>query len=66
MTLKNVHGVSIRKTSHRRRAFAGLKRQEEMLTFAFMDLHTARFHYKLHCAARNNAGEDRARTARLS
>lgn len=33
-----------------------------------MDLHTARFHYKLHRAARNNAGEDRARAyiARLS
>lgn len=31
-----------------------------------MDLHTARFHYKLHCAARNNVGEDRARIARLS
>lgn len=33
------------------------KAREKMLTFAFMDLHTARFHYKLHRAPRNNAGE---------
>lgn len=32
-----------------------------------MDLHIAQgFHYKLHCAARNNAGEDRARVWRSS
>lgn len=72
MTLKNTGRIysqsfPIDIPPHLRCAFAGLKRQEEMLTFTFMDLHTARFHYKLHCAARNNAGEDRApRTARLS